>query len=92
MVTLNSPTARLAGGNRQLVYCLRGILLRDPGQSDRVRRLQRGRIEDHSGGDHALGLRCIFRILSSGSAMTLNHVVGFAFIALGAFFVFKGPL
>lgn len=25
-------------------------------------------------------------------ALTMNHIVGFAFIALGAFFVFKGPL
>jgi uncharacterized protein (DUF486 family) len=27
-----------------------------------------------------------------GQAITLNQVIGFAFIALGAFFVFRGPL
>ena len=33
-----------------------------------------------------------FSVFYLREAMTLNHVVGFAFIALGAFFVFKGPL
>jgi uncharacterized protein len=33
-----------------------------------------------------------FSIFYLREAMTLNYVVGFAFIALGAFFVFKGPL
>jgi uncharacterized protein len=27
-----------------------------------------------------------------GERITLNHLVGFAFICAGAFFVFKGPL
>lgn len=33
-----------------------------------------------------------FSVLYLKEALTLNHLVGFAFIALGAFFVFKGPL
>jgi uncharacterized protein (DUF486 family) len=33
-----------------------------------------------------------FSILYLKVPFTLNHVVGFAFIELGAFFVFKGPL
>lgn len=38
---------------------------------------------------------CVFAIFSMtylGEKFTLNHAVGFGFIALGAFFVFKGPL
>ena len=37
----------------------------------------------------------VFAVFSAtylGQKFTLNHAVGFAFIALGAFFVFKGPL
>ena len=33
-----------------------------------------------------------FSVLYLKTAFTLNHLVGFALIALGAFFVFKGPL
>ena len=33
-----------------------------------------------------------FSVWYLGQALTLNHAVGFAFIALGAFFIFKGPL
>ena len=33
-----------------------------------------------------------FSVLYLGERLTLNHAVGFGFIALGAFFVFKGPL
>ena len=33
-----------------------------------------------------------FSVLYLREGLTLNHAVGFAFIALGAFFVFKGPL
>jgi uncharacterized protein len=33
----------------------------------------------------------IFSMLYLDQKLTLNHLVGFAFIALGAFFVFKGP-
>jgi uncharacterized protein (DUF486 family) len=33
-----------------------------------------------------------FSVFYLGERLTLNHAVGFAFIALGAFFVFKGPL
>jgi uncharacterized protein (DUF486 family) len=32
-----------------------------------------------------------FSVLYLKEAFTLNHAVGFALIALGAFFVFKGP-
>ena len=33
-----------------------------------------------------------FSILYLGQKITWNHAIGFAFIALGAFFVFKGPI
>ncbi|WP_395943040.1 DMT family protein [Brevundimonas sp.] len=33
-----------------------------------------------------------FSVLYLGEKLTLNHGVGFAFIALGAFFIFKGPI
>ena len=33
-----------------------------------------------------------FSVAYLGERLTLNHAVGFAFIALGAFFVFRGPL
>jgi len=34
----------------------------------------------------------IFSVLYLKEPLTINHAVGFAFIAAGAFFVFKGPL
>lgn len=34
----------------------------------------------------------VFSVLYLGETLTWNHAVGFAFIGLGAFFVFKGPL
>jgi uncharacterized protein (DUF486 family) len=34
----------------------------------------------------------VFSIVYLKEAITWNHVLGFAFIALGAFFVFRGPL
>jgi uncharacterized protein len=34
----------------------------------------------------------VFSVGYLGESLTLNHAVGFAFIALGAFFVFKAPL
>lgn len=33
-----------------------------------------------------------FSILYLNTSFTLNHALGFALIALGAFFIFKGPL
>lgn len=33
-----------------------------------------------------------FSVLYLGEKLTVNHLVGFAFIALGACFIFKGPL
>jgi uncharacterized protein (DUF486 family) len=33
-----------------------------------------------------------FSVLYLKASLTLNHVVGFGCIALGAFFIFKGPL
>ncbi|UCA46634.1 MULTISPECIES: DMT family protein [Pseudochrobactrum] len=32
-----------------------------------------------------------FSVLYLGESITVNHMIGFAFICLGAFFVFKGP-
>lgn len=40
----------------------------------------------------SLSVFALFAIFYLGEKFTLNHVLGFAFIALGAFFVFKGPL
>lgn len=34
----------------------------------------------------------IFSVFYLGEQFTLNHLVGFAFICLGAFFIFKGPI
>ncbi|MBB5746084.1 DMT family protein [Brevundimonas variabilis] len=34
----------------------------------------------------------VFSVIYLGEKLTLNHAVGFGFIALGAFFIFKGPL
>jgi uncharacterized protein (DUF486 family) len=39
-----------------------------------------------------LAVFAVFSVLYLKTAFTLNHMVGFALIALGAFFVFKGPL
>ena len=34
----------------------------------------------------------VFSVLYLGEKLTANHAVGFGFIALGAWFVFRGPL
>ncbi|ODT85605.1 DMT family protein [Phenylobacterium sp. SCN 70-31] len=39
-----------------------------------------------------LAVFAVFSVTYLGEKFTLNHAVGFGFIALGAFFVFKGPL
>ena len=39
----------------------------------------------------SLSVFALFAIFYLGEKFTHNHIVGFAFIALGAFFVFKGP-
>ncbi len=39
-----------------------------------------------------LSVFAVFSVLYLGERLTLNHLVGFACIALGAFFVFKAPL
>lgn len=39
-----------------------------------------------------LAVFVVFSVLYLGERITLSHLVGFAFIALGAFFVFKAPL
>ncbi|MET0743581.1 MAG: DMT family protein [Microvirga sp.] len=39
-----------------------------------------------------LAVFAVFSVVYLKEALTLNHALGFAFIALGAFFVFKGPL
>ncbi|SNR58109.1 DMT family protein [Puniceibacterium sediminis] len=33
----------------------------------------------------------VFSVICLREALTLNHALGFGFIALGAFFVFRGP-
>jgi uncharacterized protein len=39
-----------------------------------------------------LSVFALFSVLYLGERITLNHIVGFALICGGAFFVFKGPL
>ncbi len=39
-----------------------------------------------------LSVFAVFSIAYLGERLTANHLIGFAFIALGAFFVFKGPI
>ena len=39
-----------------------------------------------------LAVFVIFSVLYLGERITINHLVGFALICTGAFFVFKGPL
>lgn len=39
-----------------------------------------------------LAVFAVFSVTYLGERLTLNHLVGFGCIALGAFFVFKGPL
>ncbi len=39
-----------------------------------------------------LSVFAVFSITYLGERLTLNHLIGFAFIAAGAFFVFKGPI
>lgn len=39
-----------------------------------------------------LAVFAVFSVIYLGERLTLNHLVGFGFICLGAFFVFKGPL
>jgi uncharacterized protein len=38
-----------------------------------------------------LGVFAIFSITYLGQKITINHLIGFAFIALGAFFIFRAP-
>jgi len=39
-----------------------------------------------------LAVFAVFSVTYLGERLTVNHAIGFGFIALGAFFVFKGPL
>ena len=39
-----------------------------------------------------LAVFAVFSVTYLGERLTANHMIGFGFIALGAFFVFKGPL
>ena len=39
-----------------------------------------------------LAVFAVFSATYLGERLTVNHAIGFGFIALGAFFVFKGPL
>ena len=34
----------------------------------------------------------VFSVLYLGEQFTVNHLIGFAFICAGAFFIFKGPI
>ncbi|WP_421951930.1 DMT family protein [Pelagibacterium sp.] len=40
----------------------------------------------------SLTVFALFAIFYLGEKFTLNHLLGFAFIAVGAFFIFKGPI
>ncbi len=39
-----------------------------------------------------LSVFAVFSVTYLGERLTMNHLVGFALIALGALFIFKGPL
>ncbi len=39
-----------------------------------------------------LAVFAVFSVAYLGEELTINHAVGFGFIALGAWFVFRGPL
>ena len=39
-----------------------------------------------------LAVFAVFSVTYLGERLTVNHAIGFGFIALGAVFVFKGPL
>lgn len=39
-----------------------------------------------------LAVFAAFSVFYLGERLTLNHLLGFGFIGLGAFFIFKGPL
>ena len=39
-----------------------------------------------------LAVFAVFSVTYLGEKLTVNHLVGFGFIALGAWFVFKGPI
>ena len=39
-----------------------------------------------------LSVFAVFSVFYLGEALTINHAIGFALIACGAFFIFKGPL
>jgi len=39
-----------------------------------------------------LAVFMVFSVFYLREAITWNHLIGFAFIGLGAFFIFKGPL
>lgn len=39
-----------------------------------------------------LSVFAVFSVTYLGEKFTLNHLIGFILIALGAFFVFKGPI
>jgi uncharacterized protein (DUF486 family) len=39
-----------------------------------------------------LAVFAVFSVAYLGERITINHVIGFALICVGAFFVFKGPI
>jgi uncharacterized protein len=39
-----------------------------------------------------LAIFAVFSVLYLGEKISINHLIGFAFICAGAFFVFKGPI
>ena len=39
-----------------------------------------------------LSVFAVFSVVYLGERLTTNHLIGFVLIALGAFFVFKGPI
>jgi uncharacterized protein (DUF486 family) len=39
-----------------------------------------------------LAVFAVFSVFYLGESLTVNHIIGFSLICLGAFFVFKGPI
>jgi uncharacterized protein (DUF486 family) len=92
MGTSSSPTARSgssssqAGGIALFEYCLAvpanryGSSVYTPAQLKTIQEVV------------TLLVFAVFSVFYLKAQLTLNHAVGFALIAAGAFFVFKGPL
>jgi hypothetical protein len=85
-----SRAAAVVGHTGELVHRAAGILFCGPGQS--LGQLSFSGAELKAMQEViTLSVFAIFSVLYLGQPLTLNHVLGFGLIALGAAFVFNGP-